>query len=229
VPTAEPAPVATVPAQVPAVDEDYRGTVGALARISRYEKDVKIGTGRPIFHRDTEIRRELLSVIPAATELGAPMARAVVAPRRVGSLEDLLAVVPAPRRAAVAYPEEAGPKVVVEQSDGEEVVHEFVDDESSPEDYLEPDLRPLWRKAASRLTPARVITLSAITVALFIGAGAWNAAVPVIGGHHDNKPSTPAISEQVQPPAAAPAQKTTKSAKKKTHKKATAGSANVAN
>lgn len=229
VPTAEPAPVATVPAQVPPVDEDYRGTVGALARISRYEKDVKIGTGRPIFHRDTEIRRELLSVIPAATELGAPMARAVVAPRRVGSLEDLLAVVPAPRRAAVAYPEEAGPKVVVEQSDGEEVVHEFVDDESSPEDYLEPDLRPLWRKAASRLTPARVITLSAITVALFIGAGAWNAAVPVIGGHHDNKPSTPAISEQVQPPAAAPAQKTTKSAKKKTHKKATAGSANVAN
>jgi len=220
--------VATVPAQVPSYDEDYRGTVGALARISRYEKDVKIGTGRPIFHRDTEIRRELLSVIPAATELGAPMARAVVAPRRVGSLDDLLAMVPAPRRASVAYPEEPAPKVVVEDSDGEEVVHEFVDDETSPEDYLEPDLRPMWRKAAARLTPARVITLSAITVALFIGAGAWNAAVPVIGGHH-SKPSTPAISEQVQPPAADPVKKTTKSAKKKTHKKATTGSANVAN
>jgi hypothetical protein len=228
-----PAPVAALPAQQTSVDEDYRDTVGALARISRYEKDVRIGTGRPIFHRDTEIRRELLSVIPAATELGAPMARAVVAPRRVGSLEDLLAVVPAPRRAGVAYPEEPAPKVVLEQdldAEGAEVIVEFADDQTSPEDYAEPDLRPLWRKAASRLTPARVITLSAITVALFIGAGAWNAAVPVIGGHHDAKPSTPAISDQVQPPASDTAGQTkVKKAKKKTHKKAAASSANVAN
>jgi hypothetical protein len=236
-PEPQPVPVAALPAQLPGMDEDDLETVGALARISRYEKDVRIGTGRPIFHRDTEIRRELLSVIPSATELGAPMARAVVAPRRVGSIEDLLALVPAQRRATVAYPDEPAPKVVLEKdmdAEGEEVVLEFADDLTSPEDYAEPDLRPLWRKAAARMTPARVIALSAITVALFVGSTAWNAAVPVIGNHHDSKPTTPAVTNQVQPPVVDPAGTETKPAKKAGHKKtsrkkASAASASVAN
>ncbi|HZE66304.1 MAG TPA: Hsp70 family protein [Sporichthyaceae bacterium] len=226
-PTPAPEPVqaaAALPAQLPSIDEDRPATVGALARISKYEKDVRIGTGRPIFHRDTEIRRELLSVIPAATELGAPMARAVVSPRRVGSIEDLLAVVPAQRRATVAYPEEPAATVIVEadlNEEGEEVVYEFVDDQTSPEDYAEPDLRPLWRKGLSRLTPARVVTLSAITVALFIGAGAWNAAVPAITGHFGGHSSTPAVTEQLpQPPASQQSSdaKPTKSKKAKAKK-----------
>jgi hypothetical protein len=213
---------------LPSIDEDEPVGVGALARISRYEKDVRIGTGRPIFHRDTEIRRELLSVIPAATELGAPMAKAVVGPRRVGTIEDLLAAVPAPRRATVAYPDEPAPKVALEaEPDAEaEVVYEFADDPTSPEDYAEPDTRPLWRRAASRMTPARVVALSAITVALFIGSTAWNAAIPVIGNHHDSAPSTPAITEPAQT-VPQKADTVTHKAKKKTHKKAAATSANV--
>jgi hypothetical protein len=222
-------PVAALPAQLQPVDNDDLASVGALARISRYEKDVRIGTGRPIFHRDTEIRRELLSVIPAATELGAPMAKAVVAPRAVGTIEDLLAVVPAPRRATVAYPEASAPKVVAEaDEDGEEVVYEFADDPTSPEDYAEPDTRPLWRRAAARMTPVRVVALSAITVALFIGSTAWNAAIPVIGNHHGSTPSTPAITTP-SVPAMDQSTTDTKPAKKaKKHKKVSSAVANVA-
>jgi hypothetical protein len=222
-----PVPVATLPAQLPFIDEDEPAGFGALARISRYEKDVRIGTGRPIFHRDTEIRRELLSVIPAATELGAPMAKAVVGPRRVGTIDDLLAVVPAQRRATVAYPAEPAPKVVLAEeldSDGAEVVYEYVDDPTSPEDYAEPDTRPLWRKAAARMTPARVVALSAITAALFIGSTAWNAAVPVIGNHHSSTPSVPAITEPVQT-VPQTAGKTTHKAKKAKSTKSKAGKA----
>jgi hypothetical protein len=166
-------------------------------------------------------------VIPAATELGAPMAKAVVGPRRVGTIDDLLAVVPAQRRATVAYPAEPAPKVVLAEeldSDGAEVVYEYVDDPTSPEDYAEPDTRPLWRKAAARMTPARVVALSAITAALFIGSTAWNAAVPVIGNHHSSTPSVPAITEPVQT-VPQTAGKTTHKAKKAKSAKSKAGKA----
>jgi len=161
------------------------------------------------------------------TTRGPLAVRSVVAPRELGSVQDLLQLTaPRPRRTAVrpvadppgdVAPEPIGESAAESAEALETGLNPTQGEDLDPVEAAEPDdlepvrdasdvedfesvRRPLWRRGLTVCTGRRVVVVVALTAALFVGADAWRAATPAITGGGHISPATNA-----RPPATDPA------------------------
>jgi hypothetical protein len=141
--------------------------------------------------------------------------RSVVAPRDLGSLEDLLGA-PAPRRLSATTVEaepEAASESTLEIVDGTTVeeLYELTEGEFSIDEHgqivdafgnvyeyvdgnaAEP--QDLWHRSLAMCKPRRLLAVAAITAAIMVGSGGWRALDSGVAGS-DSAGTTSSVSTQ---------------------------------
>jgi hypothetical protein len=189
-----------------------------------------------------------------AVVAGAVSARSVVAPRELGSLEDLLAA-PTPHRlpaaaSSVEAPADqdesamettleivAGTQVeeLYEYTEGEFWIDEdgqIVDAEGNVYEWAdaetESEPQDAWRRGLGVVKPRRVLALMAITAALVVGSGAWRAVDPGLLGGGSDSSGSPSVTQSTpanNTPTTSTATKSTSSTKAKKPTRTARGSA----